>query len=70
MNKFNIEIGKKIRIIRKRRKYSQKKLGEILGITFQQIQKYEKGTNKISFENLLTICREFNIAINYFIEEN
>lgn len=49
-------MGAAIRIMRKRRNMSQEKLGEGLKLTFQQVQKYEKGTNRVSFSKLCDIC--------------
>lgn len=47
---------------------SQDKLGSYLGITFQQVQKYEKGVNRISASMLYTIATVLSVEINYFIE--
>jgi len=47
---------------------SQEKLGEHLGLTFQQIQKYEKGANRISASKLWDIARFFKVDIGYFFE--
>lgn len=52
----DVNMGKAIRTIRTRRGMSQEKLGEGLKITFQQVQKYEKGTNRVSFSRLCDIC--------------
>ena len=47
---------------------SQEKLGEALGITFQQIQKYEKGTNRISASRLQQAARVLGVPVEYFYE--
>lgn len=47
---------------------SQERLGELLGITFQQIQKYEKGTNRIGAGRLINIAEALNVPITYFFE--
>jgi transcriptional regulator with XRE-family HTH domain len=47
---------------------SQEKLGESLGITFQQIQKYEKGTNRIGASRLQHIARVLQMPVSYFFE--
>jgi transcriptional regulator with XRE-family HTH domain len=47
---------------------SQQKLGEHLGITFQQIQKYEKGTNRVSASRLLEAARVLGVPAAYFFE--
>lgn len=54
---IDIEIGKAVKAIRTVRGMSQTTLGEALGITFQQIQKYEKGTNRLSVSSLIRVCK-------------
>ena len=48
--------------------YNQSDLGRALGLTFQQIQKYEKGANRISASKLFDIARFFKVDIGYFFE--
>jgi len=48
---------------------SQEKLGENLGITFQQIQKYEKGTNRIGASRLQHIARVLQVPVSFFFED-
>ncbi|PTW63011.1 transcriptional regulator [Breoghania corrubedonensis] len=48
---------------------SQEKLGEHLGITFQQIQKYEKGTNRVGASRLQHIATILNVPISFFFED-
>jgi transcriptional regulator with XRE-family HTH domain len=47
---------------------SQSQLGEALGLTFQQVQKYEKGTNRISASRLQQISETFQVPIEFFLE--
>ena len=47
---------------------SQEKLGEALGLTFQQVQKYEKGTNRISASRLQQISETLNIPLSFFFK--
>ena len=54
---FDQELGRRIRAHRLRLGYSQEKLGAMLGLTFQQVQKYEKGTNRVSSGRLIEIAR-------------
>ncbi|WP_375695982.1 helix-turn-helix domain-containing protein [Bartonella sp. AC67GZZY] len=64
---FNdISIGKKIRLKRTMIGMSQKKLGSQLGVTFQQIQKYEKGFNRIGAGRLQEIADILNVPISFF----
>jgi transcriptional regulator with XRE-family HTH domain len=62
------EIGSRVRMRRMLIGMSQEKLGEMLNLTFQQVQKYEKGTNRISASRLLEIARVLGVGINYFYE--
>jgi transcriptional regulator with XRE-family HTH domain len=62
------EIGSRVRMRRMLIGMSQEKLGEMLNLTFQQVQKYEKGTNRISASRLLDIARVLGVNINFFYE--
>lgn len=48
---------------------SQEKLGELLGVTFQQIQKYEKGTNRVSASRLHQMSRILGVSVQFFFDE-
>ena len=48
---------------------SQERLGELLGITFQQVQKYEKGSNRVSASRLFQISRVLGVSVQYFYDE-
>jgi len=63
-------IGQKIREIRKKKGISQMGLAEKVGLSFQQIQKYEKGISKISVSRLFQIANALNVDIYTFFEEN
>jgi transcriptional regulator with XRE-family HTH domain len=65
-NPIDIHVGKRIRARRKDVRVSQEKLAEQLGLTFQQIQKYEKGANRVSASKLYDIARALNASIEYF----
>lgn len=62
-------IGLRIRMRRIMIGMSQEKLGEQLGITFQQIQKYEKGTNRVGSGRLHEIGRALGVPVSFFFEE-
>ena len=68
MAQIDKKIGKKIRQIRKALGLSQIALAERIGISFQQIQKYEKGTSKISVLRLQQISEALHTNINTFFE--
>ena len=63
-------LGIKLREIRLLKGLSQEALGNKLGISFQQIQKYEKGTNRISFSRLVSIASVLEVNIDYFLKED
>ncbi len=62
-NPSDVIIGNNIRRLRTSQGMSQEKLGEILGITFQQIQKYEKGTNRVSGSKLDMLCSALRCSL-------
>ncbi len=62
----DVVIGARLRTRRKLLKMSQKDLGQSVGITFQQIQKYERGTNKIGAVRLADFCTALQVPIAYF----
>lgn len=59
-------IGQRLRARRNLLKMSQKKLAEAIGLTFQQVQKYELGINKISAVRLMDFCKTLDVSISYF----
>lgn len=68
MTEINKIIGETIRRLRKVADISQTALGKQLDMTFQQIQKYEKGLNKVSAENLYHLANYFNVDIMEFFK--
>lgn len=68
-NPIDIHVGSRIRLRRNMIGMSQEKLGEQLGITFQQIQKYEKGTNRVGASRLQAIGGIMNVPVSYFFED-
>src|SRR5215210_1660484 len=67
-NPVDRHVGSRVRMRRMLVGMSQEKLGEALGITFQQIQKYEKGTNRIGASRLHDIARTLGVPIEFFYE--
>lgn len=59
-------VGRQIRELRRRLHVSQEKLAETLGLTFQQVQKYEKGSNRVSASKLFEVSRALNVDIDHF----
>lgn len=67
-NPIDRHVGARVRMRRLMLDQSQTDLAETLGLTFQQIQKYEKGTNRISASKLFQIAREFDVPIAFFFD--
>ena len=61
-------VGSRVRMQRVLMKMSQEKLGDALGLTFQQVQKYEKGTNRIGASRLQQISKTLNVPPSFFFE--
>jgi len=64
----DVEIGKRLRAVRLEHGMSQTELGERLGVTFQQIQKYEKGANRVAAGRLQRIAESLGISIGFFYD--
>jgi transcriptional regulator with XRE-family HTH domain len=64
------EIGKRIRALRLERGLSQTELGNLLGVTFQQIQKYEKGANRVAAGRLQRVAEALEVPITFFYAGN
>ncbi len=62
------EVGQRIRAQRLICKMSQEELGDRVGITFQQIQKYEKGTNRVAAGRLIRIAEILEVPVNFLME--
>jgi transcriptional regulator with XRE-family HTH domain len=62
-------VGQRVRLARLARGFSQTKLANALGVTFQQLQKYEKGTNRVSASKLFEIARTLEVDIGSFFQE-
>jgi transcriptional regulator with XRE-family HTH domain len=65
---FDIEIGRRIRVQRTLRNATQTELATAIGITFQQVQKYENGTNRVSAGKLFQIARFLKVSVSVFFE--
>ena len=61
-------VGARVRARRVGIRLSQTKLGEAIGVTFQQVQKYENGTNRIGASNLFKIGKTLGVEVAYFFE--
>lgn len=68
-NPIDVHVGSRIRLRRTMLGMSQEKLGESLGITFQQVQKYEKGTNRVGASRLQNIADILSVPAAFFFED-
>ena len=64
----DIHVGKQIKVRRKILGMSQSTLGKAIGLTFQQVQKYERGTNRIGASRLYDLSKVLEIPVNYFFD--
>ena len=67
-NPLDVHVGRKLQLRRTLLGLSQERLGNLIGLTFQQIQKYESGANRVSSSRLYDIARVLDIGITYFFE--
>jgi transcriptional regulator with XRE-family HTH domain len=67
-NPIDKHVGARVRMRRMMLKMSQTKLGDALGLTFQQVQKYEKGVNRIGAGRLLAIAGILQVPVEFFFE--
>jgi transcriptional regulator with XRE-family HTH domain len=68
-NPVDIHVGGRVRLRRMLLGMSQEKLGEHLGLTFQQVQKYEKGANRIGASRLFELSRILGVGVQFFFED-
>jgi transcriptional regulator with XRE-family HTH domain len=66
----DIEVGRRIRIRRLERQMSQTELATKLGVTFQQVQKYEKGVNRVGAGRLLRIAEALDVPVSFFFQDS
>lgn len=66
---LDVEVGRRIRVRRMDLGISQTALGDALGVTFQQVQKYEKGANRVSAGRLKQIAQKLDVPMAYFYDE-
>jgi transcriptional regulator with XRE-family HTH domain len=68
-NPIDVHVGARIRLRRTLLGISQTTLAEAMGLTFQQVQKYEKGTNRVSSSRLVDLANALDVSVPYFFEE-
>ena len=68
-NPIDAHVGSRVRMRRMLLGLSQEKLGELLGLTFQQVQKYEKGANRIGASRLFDLSHVLGVPVQFFYDE-
>lgn len=68
-NPIDAHVGSRVRLRRMLLGMSQEKLGELLGLTFQQVQKYEKGVNRIGASRLFDLSHVLGVTVQFFYDE-
>lgn len=68
-NPIDVHVGSRVRFRRMLLGMSQEKLGQKLGLTFQQVQKYEKGINRIGASRLFDLAQVLGVSVEFFYEE-
>ena len=68
-NPIDVHVGSRVRLRRNMLGLSQEKLGEAIGLTFQQVQKYERGANRIGASRLLELSGVLGVPVSFFYDE-
>ena len=68
-NPIDVHVGMRVRARRKQRGMSQSKLGNALNLSYQQVQKYEIGTNRIGSSRLYQLSKMLDVPISYFFDD-
>ena len=68
-NPIDVHVGTRIRLRRTLMGMSQERLGEALGLTFQQVQKYERGVNRVGASRLYDLSRVLDVPISFFYDD-
>lgn len=68
-DKFDLLIGAKIRMLRRSKGLSQQELSQSIGVTFQQLQKYERASNRVCATRLYRISRVLGVDVTVFFED-
>lgn len=66
---IDVHVGGRIRLRRTLMGMSQERLGEALGLTFQQVQKYERGVNRVGASRLFDLSRVLDVSISFFFDD-
>jgi transcriptional regulator with XRE-family HTH domain len=68
-NPVDVHVGSRVRLRRTLLGMSQERLGEAIGLTFQQVQKYERGANRIGASRLYDLSRVLDVPVSFFFDD-
>ncbi|HEX5320942.1 MAG TPA: helix-turn-helix domain-containing protein [Stellaceae bacterium] len=68
-NPIDVHVGSRIRLRRNMLALSQERLGEAIGLTFQQVQKYERGANRVGASRLHELSRVLDVPVSFFFDD-
>ncbi|MGO8920060.1 MAG: helix-turn-helix domain-containing protein [Stellaceae bacterium] len=68
-NPIDVHVGSRVRLRRTLLGMSQEKLGEAIGLTFQQVQKYERGANRVGASRLYDLSRVLDVPVSFFFDD-
>ena len=68
-NPIDVHVGSRVRLRRTLLGMSQEKLGDAIGLTFQQVQKYERGANRVGASRLFDLSRVLDVPVSFFFED-
>src|SRR5689334_21165977 len=68
-NPTDVQVGARLRLRRNMLGLSQERLGEAIGLTFQQVQKYERGANRIGASRLHELSRVLDVPVSFFFDD-
>ena len=68
-NPIDVRVGRRLKERRARVGMSQERLGELLGVTYQQVQKYERGANRIGASRLFDLSRVLDVPVSFFFDD-
>jgi len=68
-NPVDVHVGSRVRLRRTLLGMSQERLGEALGLTFQQVQKYERGANRVGASRLFDLARALQVPVGFFFDD-
>src|SRR5262249_58573884 len=68
-NPIDVHVGSRVRLRRTLLGMSQEKLGEAIGLTFQQVQKYERGANRVGASRLFDLSRVLDVPVSFLFED-